>query len=139
MKQRYEPLEHMADIRVRAYGDTLNELFANAAYAMFDNMAALQNVKPVVKTEVAVSADNLENLLVAWLSELLFLFETKQWLLVEFDVKRVDEKEMRAEVRGEKYDAARHEFYTEIKAVTYHQLKVEKVNQHWVAEIIFDI
>ncbi len=136
---RFELLDHIADLRVRVFGKDPNELFANAAYAMFSVMADLSNVVPVSKKDVEVSAEDLEGLLVQWLSDLLFLVATQQFIASQVNITEMNGTKLRAEVYGEELDLAKHEFHTEIKAVTYHQLKIEKVNDHWIAEIIFDI
>ncbi len=136
---RFELLDHIADIRVRVFGQNPNELFANAAYAMFSVIADLSNVAPVSKKKVEVSAKNLEDLLVQWLSDLLFFLETQQFIASQIKVIDMNATKLTAELYGERLDLTKHEFRTEIKAVTYHQLKIEKVNDHWIAEIIFDI
>lgn len=138
-KKRYEVLDHIADVQVRVFGDTLADLFANAAFALFDTMADIQSVPERTQRALDISADDLEHLVHAWLSELLFLFATQHLLLSRFHVLSVTPQRVTAEVGGEPLDLQRHTFYTEIKAVTYHQLRVERSPHGWVAEIIFDI
>lgn len=138
-RERFEMLDHIADIQVRVHGDNLKELFSNAAYALFSSIADLANVTASTKVVVEARAADLEGLLVQWLSELLFLFETRQLLFVAFDIKDITDTVIKADVFGEKLDREKHAVNNEIKAVTYHQLKIEKLDDHWIAEIIFDI
>src|SRR5256885_13017328 len=77
---RYEEIEHTADVGIRAYGSTLNELFANAAEGMFSLIADLDSVKPVGAVEVLLAAEDVETLLLRWLSELLYIHETQHLL-----------------------------------------------------------
>jgi SHS2 domain-containing protein len=133
---RYEELDHTADVGIRAYGGRLEELFASAAAGMFSLIANLRTVRAVGEVEVRVSADDLEALMVRWLSELLFLHETQRLLLKAFDV-HLDGLTLTARVRGEAIDKKRHELKLNIKAVTYHGLRVDP--KAGVAEVIFDI
>lgn len=133
---RYEELDHTADVGIRAHGATLDELFAAAAAGMFSLVADLRKVRAVGEVEVRVKADDLEALMVRWLSELLFLHETQRLLLKEFDV-RIDGMCLEARARGETIDKKRHELKLNIKAVTYHRLRVDR--KAGLAEVIFDI
>lgn len=133
---RYEELDHTADVGIRAHGATLDELFAAAAAGMFSLVADLRKVRAVGEVEVRVKADDLEALMVRWLSELLFLHETQRLLLKEFDV-RIDGTSLDARARGETIDKKRHELKLNIKAVTYHRLRIDR--KAGLAEVIFDI
>ena len=133
---RYEELDHTADVGIRAHGASLNELFAAAAAGMFSLVADLRKVRAVGEVEVRVKADDLEALMVRWLSELLFLHETQRLLLKEFDV-RIAGTSLEARARGEAIDKKRHELKLNIKAVTYHRLRIDR--KAGLAEVIFDI
>ena len=133
---RFEEFDHTADVGIRAYGATLDELFENAAAGMFSLVADLEAVEPRGEVEVRVDGEDLGGLMVNWLQELLFLHETQRLLLCEFEVKLKD-LSLTARARGEKIDKRRHELKLAVKAVTYHNLKVDPAKG--VAEIIFDI
>ncbi len=137
--KRYEYIDHTADIGMRAYGDDLKGLFINAAGGMFALITDLKDVLPKKTIKVTLKAPNLEELFLSWLSELLFYFSAKQLLLNSFVIDSVSEQQLQARVRGEKLDLKRHKFKTEIKAATYHQLKVEKFQGKYRAEVIFDL
>jgi SHS2 domain-containing protein len=133
---KYEFIEHTADIGIKAYGESLDESFANAALAMFEVMTDVLKVEPVGEYEVRVKAENLEDLLVDWLGELLFLHETQDVLLSEFDVK-VDNLSLDAKVRGEALNREKHELKDDVKAITYHMLEVNE--KEGFVKVLLDI
>lgn len=141
--EQYEYLEHTADAKFRAYGKTLEEVFENAALAMFNVMIDTKNISGDVPMEVSLEAPDLEALLVDWLSELLFLFEVEEIVFGEFRVEEIRKVEgeysLKARVAGEKCDPECHPFETEIKAVTYNQLELEKTVEGWVAQVVVDL
>ncbi len=132
---RYEEIEHTADVGIRAYGQTASEIFASAAEGMFSLIADPKKVAAKGEVEVRLAAEDLPKLLVAWLSELLFLHETQRLLFCKFDVQ-VRGSSLDARVWGETIDKRRHELKLAIKAVTYHRLSVDVTKG--VAEVIFD-
>ena len=133
---RYEEIEHTADVGIRAYGKTASAIFVNAAEGMFSLIADLRKVEPKGEVEIRLAADDLPGLLVAWLSELLFLHETQRLLFRKFQV-RVHGTSLRAHAWGEAIDKRRHELKLAVKAVTYHRLSVDLAKG--VAEVIFDV
>jgi SHS2 domain-containing protein len=135
----YRLLEHTADIRVRIYGRSLKGLFQNAVCALTDTLTDFQKVKKKISRQIAITADNQELLLVQLLQELLFLFDARRFVARRLEFIRFDDKMIKALVWGEKFSPDRHPPKTEIKAVTYHQLKVEKRREGWVAEVVFDV
>jgi len=137
--KRYEIIDHTADVGLRAYGKDLKTLFTNAATGMFSILADLKNVHPKRSLKIKVEAPNIEELFLSWLSELLYQYESKKIIFKEFFVDELSQNSISARAQGEKLDLHRHRLKTEIKAVTYHQLKVEKVKNHWQGEVIFDI
>ena len=133
---RYEETEHTADVGIRAYGRSLNELFANAAEGMFSLIAELSSVKAVGEVEVRLTSEDIPTLLLNWLSELLYIHETQNLLFSEFDVD-VKGTSLQGRARGEAIDKKRHELKLVIKAVTRHRLAVDA--KKGFAEVIFDI
>lgn len=142
-KEQYEYLEHTADAKFRAYGKTLEEVFENSALAMFNVMINTENLSGQIAREVRLASPDLENLLVDWLSELLYLFEVDEIIFREFKVQEIKEADgeyvIIAQAFGEELDSASHYFETEIKAVTYNQLELEKTEAGWVAQVVVDI
>ncbi len=137
--KRYELLDHTADIGVIAFGRDLPEAFGNAAYAMFDILTDINRIRETDSFDLQVSASNIEDLLVAWLNELLYRYETERIAFSKFVIDDINDSDLRATVSGEKIAPDRHEIKTEIKSVTYHQLKVEKIDDGWRAQVIFDV
>ena len=136
---KYTQLPHTADIWIRARGRDLPELFANAGFAFFDLTAELANVVEKDGQVIRAQAADRELLLIAWLGELLYHFDALHFIFKRFDIIELDDTHVVARAFGEKCDRSRHRLRTEIKAVTYHQLAVEQVGDHWEASVIFDI
>ncbi len=117
----------------------MNELFAEAARALFSLIVAnLADVRPVETVRVAVAGRQLDELLRDWLGELLYVFDTRRMLLCRFDVS-VGREGLTAQAHGEPIDPQRHELDMEVKAVTWCGLKVEREDNHWLAEAIVDV
>ncbi len=137
--KRYEFFEHTADVGLRIFGDTLEDLFVNAADGLFGLITEVEKIEEKEAVDFTLKAEGKEDLLVRWLSELLFRFEVDGLLFKRFRVFQVNGKSLSAKAYGEKFDPARHELKTEVKGVTYHQLKVEATRDGWLAEVIFDV
>ncbi len=138
--RRYRVIDHTADIGIAAYGKNLKELFRNAAFGMFDLMVELKGVRVGKKVVIKLKAPNKEELLVSWLSELLYYFAgPSKILLNDFMIKKLEEKSIEAEVSGEQLDLSRHQIKMEIKGVTYYQLKIERHDSRWQCRVIFDV
>lgn len=137
--KKYEIIDHTADIGIKAYGESLKELFKNSALGMFEIIADLKLVKPNEALEVEVGAVSREELLVNWLRELLYQYNTQEIIFKDFEIDKITEHRINAKVKGEAYNSKKHNIKTEIKAVTYHQLKIEKTQSGWISEVIFDV
>ncbi len=134
--KRFEELDHTADVGIRAYGKTLDELFENTAAGMFSLITDLDAVKPVGEYEVKLAAKDMKSLLFDYLSELLYVHETQKVVLAEFAAK-VTAFAVDARARGERIDRTRHPLHLAVKAVTYHAMEVDP--EKGVAQVIFDI
>jgi len=135
----FELIDHTADVGIRARGATLAQVFENAARGMFSILTDADLIVPRTICPIKVHAMDQSALLVRFLSELLYKFETEQLLFKEFKVQHISETSLEAVARGEKLDLTRHTLLTEIKSATYHLLKVEEGPGGWVAEVIFDL
>ena len=138
MAKRFEVIEHTADVGIAAYGSDLKEAFANAAYALFSLMVDLKQVGDTLYREVEITAENQEDLLVAWLNELIYLFEVESILFKRFSVDELTETRLKSRCYGQAIDLLRHKIKVGVKAATYHMLKVEKDNGFRV-QVLFDI
>ncbi|MEM2839070.1 MAG: archease [Thermoplasmata archaeon] len=134
--RRYETVNHTADVMIKAYGNDLETSFANAAYGMFDQLADLSRVEPREKFRIEIEGRDREQLLVDFLSELLYLFDTELVLLKEFDLK-YDGEVLRAEARGERIDKKKHRMKQALKAVSYHAIDVQPEKKGYI-QVLFD-
>ncbi|MBN1283243.1 MAG: archease [Proteobacteria bacterium] len=137
----YQIIDHTADVGMRVEAGSLPELFTEAAQAMFDLMIEhKRSLIPSIEVPISVEAPSLDQLLVRWLSELLFVFESRRLVLMNFWIDELARGRLFGAAKGLKFDSARHAQKMEIKAVTYHRIKVEELSDgRWVAEVIFDI
>ena len=136
--KKYRILEHTADVGIEAKGETLKEAFENAASGMLSIMIDPEKVGEKESYSLQVKGKDEKELLVAFLSELLYKYEVNDFLPKRVDISLLTDKDLKAEVYGEKIDLKRHIIDTQIKAVTYHQLKIKK-NKDWRIKVIFDI
>lgn len=133
---KYEIADHTADIMVKCYGETLQECFENAAYALFDQMVDLSSVDPAMTIDIDVTGDDNESRLYAFLSELLFIQDSESVLLADFRV-RLEGEHVVCEACGETLKPEKHRLRTEIKAITYHMLSVDEEEPS--VTVIFDV
>lgn len=140
--KEFEILEHTADIGIAAYGKNKKEVFINVAKGMFEIIAGEnKNLKENFYGKIKLEAESLEDLLFAWLNELLYIGETRLVILNKFQIKELSDFQIRAEVRGAKINPPSIKIEKEIKAVTYHRLEIKKDGESglWKAQVIFDI
>ncbi len=139
MGKKYELIDHTADIGLKAYGKNLSEAFENAAKGMFDIITDNSEIESIGQYEIKLEAQDLEQLLVDWLSELLFLNTANNLVFGFFKVELDDKKtSLSARIFGEKYDISKHKIGSEIKAITYHMLEVKNKRPYHV-QVLFDI
>ncbi len=128
LSEGYRAIDHTADRGLRVWAGSLSGLFAQAACGLARSLTDPQCVRPRVTVALEVGGIDLEELLVGWLNEILYRFETEHLILVAFSqVQIVREGEgfrLRAQASGETWDAARHRAGAAIKAATYHGLKI---------------
>jgi SHS2 domain-containing protein len=135
----YETFEHTADLGLRVQAPDLETLFAEAARGLFSMIVTdLDSIRRVEQISFKLDGKVSELLLFDWLNELLFTYETQHLLLAQFDV-RFGASGLRADAKGEPIDRSRHVLDHEVKAITYHGLKLLPSNKHWMAEVIVDI
>ena len=138
----YEFFDHTGDVGVSLTGRTLDELYASAALAFTDTITPLEGVEPRQPEELDLAAPELDLLLVDFLSELLYRFDTRGVLMREAQVE-VRERDggwaLQGTLVGERHDPARHPVRILIKAVTYHGLEIARQDDEWRCRIVFDI
>lgn len=134
-----EYVEHTADEGIAVRAADLETLFARAAWAMVSIVGDPDRVEEEFGEQVIVSGRDLVSLLVNWLSEINVRIQTDGHIFGRFDVKNMTPHKLEAEIGGEHIDVEKHAVHTEIKAVTYHGLSVEKKKGLWEARVIFDV
>jgi len=135
----YEIFEHTADVGLRARAADLNELFRDAARALFSVIVAdPEAIRPVQQFDFQLAGQRHDDLLFDWLAELLYTVDTRRVLLCDFEVS-VNQSGLTATARGEPIDRQRHELDMEVKAITYHGLTVRREGDGWLAEVIVDV
>jgi SHS2 domain-containing protein len=140
-RRAYEFFDHTADAGAIVRGATLARLFENAGCALSDLICDRRTVRPRRRVRIVVTGEGLEDLIVRFLSEILYLHDTTGWLFAKFRVEKVDRRGRLARgwAWGEPADRARHPATREIKAVTYHQIRLVRGRSAWRVRIVFDI
>jgi len=135
MKQKYEILEHPADLKIRAYGQNLSELFNNVLLAMTEAMKPRVIEQNFISQKIDLKANNLENLLIDFLSEVIYQTDLNNLVYSRAEFDKINKQELSGKIFGQKIKTLE----TEIKAVTWHDLEVKKENNQWRAILIFDL
>ncbi len=138
MAPRYEVLSHTADTGIIVFGATLREVFENGAFAMVDLMFGIGDLVESERVRIEVEAANVEDLLVDWLSTLLFEAETRDLAFCSFEIEVLDDCRLLGSVGG-LASAGLELSGPPIKAVTYHQLSIEETPHGWSARVVFDV
>jgi SHS2 domain-containing protein len=139
--KKFKFLENIAtaDVAFEAYGKDLNELFGNAALALFEAMVETKTVASCQLSVVSCQNDTIEGLLFDFLNELIFLKDSKNVVFSDFKVKISGKYKLKARVSGEEIDKKKHVLKTDVKAVTMHQFRVEKTKEGYKARVILDV
>ncbi len=144
---RFEILEHPADVGFLAFGATLEELFGSAALALLSLGCEVAAVEQREQREMETTGADLEALLFSWLAEILAVADAEQLVFRRVEITELTPPDhnlrtpgrIRGVARGEKFDKLRHRAGTYIKAVTYHQLRVEQTSEGWRAQVFLDV
>jgi len=135
----FRVLEHTADVGFEAFGLTRAEAFANAARALFSLIVDLDAILPQEEVALTVRGADAESVLVNWLSELLYLHDAEGWLFRDFEIPNLQDDWLDSVAHGEKFQRPRHQAKLLVKAITYHQLTVEKNPEGWRVQVYVDI
>ena len=139
MHENYEVLEHTADIGIRVKSSSLGGLFKTAALAITGISVEKQKIQTCKKHKIVITqkANSVEELFVNWLNELLSASAAEGLIFEDIKINQINEHFVDAVAIGS--DIANYKMNTEIKAATYHQLKVQKSGSLWQAEVTFDV
>lgn len=139
MTLTYRRIDHTADLGIEIYGLAPAALFENAALALFDQIIDPAGVKGARKGHLTIHGRDWPDLMVNWLRELLFFWNGKERLVKKAEILSITGKRLSAGIAYDSYDPGQHTIITEIKAVTYHQIRVEEGPYGWKATVIFDV
>lgn len=147
--EKFRVLDISGDIGLKAFGESINEAFKNAAIGMYSLITNLDTIKEKKPIDVLVESQSPDGLLVSWLNELIFHFDAygfigKKITITELiptaeQLTSLHACKLKASVFGEDFDPERHESKLLIKAATYHKLRIEKIGNIWEIDVIFDI
>ena len=138
-EEKIKYIEHPSDVGFEAYGDSLEELFANAAIAMYSLMTDVDEIEGDEEREIEINSEDFQSLMFDWLDELIFLFDSESLVMRSFDIA-IDESNfsIQGTCKGGKFDPSKHVSGIIIKAVTYNMMEVKK-NEVWKARVVLDV
>jgi len=138
---KYEYIKHTADLKVRAYGKTIEEAFANVAIGGFDFLTDTSKIKKKIEKKISITSKRIEALLYDFFEELLFLLDTESFMISDFKDMKIkqakDKFELTCVAQGDNYK--NYEVKGDIKAVTYSEMSIKKEKNGFVVEVVFDI
>lgn len=138
MPDPYKIFPHTADVGLKISGKSRNEIFENAALGLTYLLTDPKKLHATKTISFSLQAGSWEELLVSWLNEILFFFTVKKISFLSFRVRSAEPFSLNASARGEKL-TKKHPVFKEIKAVTYHNLKITRRNKIYSARLILDI
>jgi SHS2 domain-containing protein len=137
-ERRWRLIDHTADMRVEVCGSDLQELFANAAAALTELLGTGSEIRIEKEMDVTLESPGLEELMVDWLREILYYNQVSGWILAQISLEQLSHTTLKARLSfGVRRDEEPPD--TEIKAVTYHGISVEKTDLGYCSRILFDI
>ena len=139
MEKVFEIIDHTADVGIIAYGADIKQLFSNAALALFSLITEPESITEKLHHNLEISSEDIDSLLVEWLNELIYLFDAEHVLFNKFEIKSLSHNRLKATCYGEKIDPLRHKIKIGVKAATYYMLKIDRDNDSYKAQVIFDI
>ena len=135
----YRLVNHTADLGIEIRGKDLKELFENGAKALMHLMLKAKRPHRTSSMAVSLQGEDLPDLMVRWLGELLYLFEGEKLVVHSLNIGHISETHLEAELETFPFDPEKHHVLNDIKAVTYHQIRVEERDGQWESRIIFDL
>ena len=139
VEKPFEIIDHTADIGIVAYGADTKQVFVNAAIGLFSLIADLDEVNEDIQHDLELSAEDEEFLLVEWLNELIYTFDVEHIIFKRFEIDELAGNRIKVRCFGEKFKPKKHTLKREIKAATYHMLRLTKSDTGYQVQVIFDI
>ena len=140
--KKFEPIDISGDVGMRAFGATVEEAFINEAMGMYSLITDIGSIREARKIIIETQSDSIEGLIVNYLNELIFQFDAYGFIgkAIDINIFRFEPAPfLKATVRGEEFDPESHDKRLLIKAATYHRIRIEKIDDIWEVDVIFDI
>lgn len=141
--KKFKFFEHTADVEFEAYGGNLKEAFENAALVVSEVMTDTKKVEPRVREKISIESEDLKSLLYDFLEKLLILHDSKNLVFSKFEInyinKENDKFRLEGFFSGEEFNLEKHESRNAVKAVTYHQMNIEKKKGKYFIHVVLDI
>jgi SHS2 domain-containing protein len=137
--ERFKVLDISGDVGIEAFGESKDDAFIHVAVGMYSLITNINAIREKKTIEIRVESHSLDGLLVSWLNELIFHFDAYGFVGKKIEVKHFSDNKLIATITGEEFDPERHDRKLLIKAATYHKLRIEKVDDIWEIDVIFDI
>ena len=135
----YQTIDHTADLGIIVKGPDVKSLFINAAQAMIDLMVKGDIGEGIATRDIFVEGEDFPDLMVRWLGEILYLFEGESLIVDSIEINSISPMKLKSTLTLTSFKPKHHQVIREIKAVTYHQISVNKTKDGWEAKVIFDI
>jgi SHS2 domain-containing protein len=135
----FKILEHPSDLGIEAIGSSMQQVFRNAAFGLMSVIAGPSKIKLLEKHQIILTANDLESLLVRWLSEVLYFYDAEKFLTGEIEFVTLNDSQLKATIVGETYKPALHTLKLDVKAVTYHHLSIVNRRGKYTAKVFLDI
>jgi len=135
----YTLLDHTADLGMCVRGITIENLFENAGKALLEQLIKIRQSSKKETLDISLSGTDLADLMVRWLSEILYTVDGENLAIEDIWVNSIQKNQINSTLRVTPFNIDKHDLIREIKAVTYHQIEVNKMNNLWVARVIFDL
>ncbi len=136
---KYRILDHTADFGIQVFGQSAQEVFIQAAYAMMEQIVNRKALEVKFENQLVIEGFDWPDLMVNWLRELLFLWSGNEWLMKRVLINTLSPNRLSAVLKLDVYSAKRHVIKNEIKAITYHELQVKQTVAGWQAQFICDV
>ena len=139
----YNILDHTADVKIEVFARTLEEAFEVAGQALVETMTEISKVEAKEKNSITVTGEDLYALLYEWLEALIVLFDAEGLIFSRFIVHKIERKNnewhLTGEVWGEAFNIDKHPQGTEVKAITYAEMEIQKEESHVRLQFVLDI
>jgi SHS2 domain-containing protein len=139
MRTGFNILEHPADMGIEAHGSNLKEAFEQAAVGLIAIILDPSKIENIESKKVQIYASDYEQLLVKWLTEVLYLYDGENFAPGKFEIKTLTPKSVTAIIKGEKFNNTKHTTKMDVKAITYHQILVQEKQDSGLIRVYLDI